>query len=59
MPIKARTKAVSGVQINLPVSLLISTLRKKSSEAALDSFEPGFRIDRDQPEQQIRPEVLL
>ena len=28
-------------------------------EAALDSFEPGFRIDRDQPEQQIRPEVLL
>jgi len=25
----------------------------------LDSFEPGFRIDRDQPEQQIRPEVLL
>jgi len=28
-------------------------------EAALDSFEPGFKIDRQQAEHQIRPEVLL
>jgi antitoxin VapB len=28
-------------------------------EAALDSFEPVFKIDRQQPEHQIRPEVML
>ena len=28
-------------------------------EAALDSFELGFKIDRQQAEHQIRPEVLL
>ena len=27
-------------------------------EAALDSFETGFKIERKQPEHQIRPEVL-
>lgn len=27
-------------------------------EAALGSFEPGFKIERQQPEHQIRPEVL-
>ena len=28
-------------------------------EAALNAFEPGFKIERQQPEHQIRPEVLL
>ena len=28
-------------------------------EAALDSFETGFKIERQQPEHQVRPEVLL
>ena len=28
-------------------------------EAALSSFEPGFKLDRQQPEHQIRPGVLL
>ena len=28
-------------------------------EAALSSFEPGFKLDRQQAEHQIRPEVLL
>ena len=28
-------------------------------ETALDSFEPRFKIDRQQAEHQIRPEVLL
>jgi antitoxin VapB len=28
-------------------------------EAALSSFEPGLKLDRQQPEHQIRPEVLL
>ena len=28
-------------------------------EAALSSLEPGLKLDRQQPEHQIRPEVLL
>ena len=28
-------------------------------EAALNAFESGFNIERQQPEHQIRPEVLL
>jgi antitoxin VapB len=28
-------------------------------EAALNAFEPGFKIERQQPEHQIRPEVSL
>ncbi len=28
-------------------------------EAALNAFEPGFKMERQQPEHQIRPEVLL
>jgi antitoxin VapB len=27
-------------------------------EAALNAFEPGFKIERQQPDHQIRPEVL-
>ena len=28
-------------------------------EAALNAFESGFKIERQQPEHQLRPEVLL
>ena len=28
-------------------------------ETALNAFEPGFKIERNQPEHQNRPEVLL
>lgn len=26
-------------------------------EAALDEFEPGFRLEREQPPQQVRPDI--
>ncbi|XAH21093.1 type II toxin-antitoxin system VapB family antitoxin [Xylophilus sp. GW821-FHT01B05] len=28
-------------------------------EAALDEFEPGFRLEREQPEAQVRPDLVV